>query len=110
MNSLLEQLHDIEGIDAISMWPLAIGWWVLIALCVLALCILIYFIIILLYTFLMIVFLEIECAALDKKKKILGINDLDIMYLWKVILQVVARYRAPLSYATTCHKSYMMMK
>lgn len=27
----LEQLHDIEGIDAISSWPLAIGWWIAIA-------------------------------------------------------------------------------
>lgn len=31
MSSLMEQLHDIEGIDAISPWPLALGWWVLIA-------------------------------------------------------------------------------
>lgn len=31
MSSLMQQLHDIEGIDAISFWPLAIGWWVLIA-------------------------------------------------------------------------------
>lgn len=30
MNTLLEQLHDIEGIDLISFWPLAIGWWILI--------------------------------------------------------------------------------
>jgi Domain of unknown function (DUF4381) len=28
MNSLLEQLHDIEGLDHISWWPLGIGWWV----------------------------------------------------------------------------------
>lgn len=26
----MEQLHDIEGIDAISPWPLAIGWWITI--------------------------------------------------------------------------------
>lgn len=32
MNSLLEQLHDIEGLDTINWWPLAIGWWVLIVL------------------------------------------------------------------------------
>lgn len=32
MNSLIEQLHDIEGLDLISSWPLAIGWWLLIAL------------------------------------------------------------------------------
>lgn len=32
MNPLLEQLHDIEGIDPISWWPLAIGWWILISL------------------------------------------------------------------------------
>ncbi|HEV8051228.1 MAG TPA: DUF4381 domain-containing protein [Parachlamydiaceae bacterium] len=31
MNALLEQLHDIEGLDAISRWPLALGWWILIA-------------------------------------------------------------------------------
>jgi uncharacterized protein DUF4381 len=30
MNPLLEQLHDIEGIDSISVWPLAIGWWIII--------------------------------------------------------------------------------
>jgi hypothetical protein len=28
--SLLEQLHDIDGLDPISAWPLAIGWWLLI--------------------------------------------------------------------------------
>lgn len=37
MTSLMEQLHDIEGLDVISPWPLAIGWWVLIAFGVLAL-------------------------------------------------------------------------
>jgi hypothetical protein len=31
MSPLIEQLHDIEGLDAIGHWPLAIGWWVLIA-------------------------------------------------------------------------------
>lgn len=31
MPSLMQQLHDIEGLDAISTWPLAIGWWVSIA-------------------------------------------------------------------------------
>jgi hypothetical protein len=30
MNELMSQLHDIEGLDAISSWPLAIGWWVVI--------------------------------------------------------------------------------
>lgn len=30
MNSLIEQLHDIEGLDPISWWPLAAGWWILI--------------------------------------------------------------------------------
>jgi hypothetical protein len=37
MNSVLEQLHDIEGIDPISWWPLAIGWWVIIGLSLLLL-------------------------------------------------------------------------
>ncbi len=32
MNPLLEQLHDIEGLDPISGWPLAFGWWVVIGL------------------------------------------------------------------------------
>lgn len=32
MNDLLEQLHDIEGLDPITGWPLAIGWWMLIAI------------------------------------------------------------------------------
>lgn len=32
VKSLLEQLHDIEGLDSISSWPLAMGWWVLIAI------------------------------------------------------------------------------
>ncbi len=26
----LEQLHDIEGLDSISAWPLSSGWWILI--------------------------------------------------------------------------------
>ncbi len=37
MSSLMQQLHDIEGLDAISLWPLAIGWWVSIAFGVLVL-------------------------------------------------------------------------
>lgn len=32
MSSLLEQLHDIEGLDTVSVWPLAAGWWYLIVL------------------------------------------------------------------------------
>lgn len=27
----MDQLHDIDGLDVISPWPLAIGWWVVIA-------------------------------------------------------------------------------
>ena len=26
----MEELHDIEGLDYISHWPLAIGWWVVL--------------------------------------------------------------------------------
>jgi hypothetical protein len=32
LNDPLANLKDIEGLDSISMWPLAIGWWVLLAL------------------------------------------------------------------------------
>jgi hypothetical protein len=38
MNSLLEKLHDIEGLDPISWWPLAIGWWILIIIAILLVC------------------------------------------------------------------------
>lgn len=27
----MDKLHDIEGLDVISAWPLAIGWWIAIA-------------------------------------------------------------------------------
>lgn len=30
MNELMEQLHDIEGLDPISPWPLGMGWWLVI--------------------------------------------------------------------------------
>src|SRR5690349_6593876 len=30
MMNLLEQLHDIEGLDPISWWPLPLGWWIVI--------------------------------------------------------------------------------
>src|ERR1700683_2748217 len=38
MSPLLEQLHDIEGLDPISWWPLAIGWWVLIVIGIFIVC------------------------------------------------------------------------
>ncbi|BCG63490.1 MAG: hypothetical protein methR_P1209 [Methyloprofundus sp.] len=34
MEQGLAQLKEIEGLDAISWWPLAVGWWVVIALLV----------------------------------------------------------------------------
>lgn len=45
MNPLLEQLHDIEGLDSISVWPLAIGWWVIIGIAILMACVLMYLLI-----------------------------------------------------------------
>jgi hypothetical protein len=30
INPLLEKLHDIAGLDPIPLWPLAIGWWIVI--------------------------------------------------------------------------------
>jgi hypothetical protein len=35
MNNLLKQLHDIEGLDAISSWPLPIGWWIVMVISIL---------------------------------------------------------------------------
>ena len=32
MKELMAQLHDIEGLDFISAWPWAIGWWILITI------------------------------------------------------------------------------
>lgn len=43
MNPQLEALHDIEGLDFISFWPLAIGWWILIAIATMTLTLLFYF-------------------------------------------------------------------
>ncbi len=37
MSPLINELHDIEGIDTISLFPLPIGWWVVIALSLLSL-------------------------------------------------------------------------
>ena len=34
-NDPLAELYDIEGIDAISVWPLAIGWWLVLVAIVL---------------------------------------------------------------------------
>lgn len=38
MNSLLNQLHDIEGIDPVTHWPLAVGWWIVIAFGIVLFC------------------------------------------------------------------------
>lgn len=43
MNPQLEKLHDIEGLDLISFWPLAIGWWILIVIVVLMVSATLYF-------------------------------------------------------------------
>lgn len=43
MTSLIDELNDIEGIDVISPWPLAIGWWVLIAIGILLLMVALWF-------------------------------------------------------------------
>ena len=32
---LLQQMHDISGLDAISNWPLAIGWWLIAGIVIL---------------------------------------------------------------------------
>jgi hypothetical protein len=40
MHPLMQQLHDIEGLDSISWWPLAPGWWVLVTLAMLGMALL----------------------------------------------------------------------
>src|SRR3990167_8195638 len=35
MNNPFSELYDIEGLDAISWWPLGLGWWIVLGLCVL---------------------------------------------------------------------------
>lgn len=42
-NALLDQLHDIEGLDAVNRWPLAIGYWIVIGLGIIFLTLLIGF-------------------------------------------------------------------
>lgn len=37
MNPLLSQMDDIRGLQKVSWWPLAPGWWVILALIALAL-------------------------------------------------------------------------
>jgi len=44
MNSLLEQLHDIEGLDPVSWWPLAIGWWVVIVIGIVIVCLIAFYV------------------------------------------------------------------
>jgi len=44
MNSLLEKLHDIDELDTISVWPLAIGWWLVMGISLLILLAIFYFI------------------------------------------------------------------
>jgi hypothetical protein len=41
----LDQLHDIDGLDAISFWPLAPGWWAVLAAIVIFLAALLVYII-----------------------------------------------------------------
>jgi hypothetical protein len=45
MNPLLEKLHDIEGLDLISHWPLSFALWMVIAVAALLLSTAVYFII-----------------------------------------------------------------
>lgn len=39
MNPLLQGLHDIDGLDALSPWPLAPGWWALMTVLLFFFCI-----------------------------------------------------------------------
>ena len=32
MDPLYAQLRDIRGLDAVSLWPLAPGWWLVVAI------------------------------------------------------------------------------
>lgn len=39
---MISELHDIDGVDPASLWPLAIGWWILIGVCFLLCAFLLY--------------------------------------------------------------------
>lgn len=43
IDSILEKMHDIEGLGPISLWPLAIGWWVVIGLGIIVLSITVWY-------------------------------------------------------------------
>jgi len=45
IDALLEQLNDIEGLDPIQIWPLAIGWWIIIGVGVVLLSSLVWYLI-----------------------------------------------------------------
>ena len=43
MNTTLDQLQDIEGLDAISLWPLASGWWIVISFAIVLLVLMVFY-------------------------------------------------------------------
>jgi len=45
MNTLLDQLNDIDGLDTISLWPLGLAWWIVIGFAVVVFALAIFYVI-----------------------------------------------------------------
>jgi hypothetical protein len=93
MNPLVEQLHDIEGLDLISWWPLAIGWWVVIMIGLFIFCASVYFLVYILKTswkkdaFQKLTRLEKELSETTARETVMDLSE----YLRRIALQRFSR-------------------
>jgi hypothetical protein len=93
MNPLVEQLHDIEGLDPISWWPLAIGWWAVIVIGLILVCVFVYFLAYMLKTswkkdaFQKLTHLEEELSDTTARETVIALSE----YLRRIALQRFSR-------------------